>query len=112
MEGIGRYRSFTYPQMKQDCIQGKFIHLPQIGAVKLIQHRPLPDGFMIKTATITRKADGWYVTLSLQDSSVPATPENTIGTDEGESVSIPQYYSFSLIMGYSRNIWQINLQKK
>ncbi len=63
---------------------------------------------MIKTATITRKADGWYVTLSLQDSSVPeftpdpSTSENTIGidmglnsflvTDESESVEIPQYY--------------------
>jgi putative transposase len=47
--------------MKQDCIQGKFIHLPKIGAVKLIQHRPLPEGFIIKTATLTRKADGWDV---------------------------------------------------
>ncbi len=94
--------------MKQDCIQGKFIHLPKIGAVKLIQHRPLPDGFKIKTATITRKADGWYVTLSLEDESVPEfTPDpptlaDTMGidmglsaflvTDEGEAVEVPQYY--------------------
>jgi len=107
-KGVGRYRSFTFPQMKQDCIQGKFIHLPKIGTVKLIQHRPLPDGFVIKTATITRKADGWYVTLSLQDTSVPEftpdlpTLENTMGidmgldsfltTDTGESVPVPQYY--------------------
>jgi putative transposase len=107
-KGVGRYRSFTFPQMKQDCIQGKFIHLPKIGAVKVIQHRSLPDGFMIKTADITRKADGWYVTLSLQDASVPeitpdpAVPENTIGidmglnafwvTDKGESIAVPQHY--------------------
>ncbi len=127
-KGVGRYRSFTFPQwktrsristnqlslefrvfqMKQDCIQGKFIHLPKIGAVKLIQHRPLPDGFKIKTADITRKADGWYVTLSLEDTTVPEftpsppTLENTIGidmglshflvTDEGEAVEVPQYY--------------------
>jgi putative transposase len=107
-KGVGRYRSFTFPQMKQDCIQGKFIHLPKIGTVKLIQHRPLPDGFVIKTATITRKADGWYVTLSLQDASVPEftpdlpTLENTIGidmgldsflvTDTGESIPVPQHY--------------------
>jgi len=107
-KGVGRYRSFTFPQMKQDCIQGKFIHLPKIGAVKLIQHRPLPDGFKIKTATITRKADGWYVTLSLEDATVPEftpdppTLENTIGidmglshflvTDEGEAIETPQYY--------------------
>ncbi len=107
-KGVGRYRSFTFPQMKQDCIRGNFINLPKIGLVKFIQHRSLPDGFTIKTATITRKADGWYVTLSLQDSSVPefttdsATPENTIGidvglnaflvTDAGEFVAVPQYY--------------------
>jgi putative transposase len=107
-KGVGRYRSFTFPQMKQHCIQRKFIHLPKIGLIKLIQHRPLPDGFTIKTATITRKADGWYVTLNLQDASVPeftpdpAVPDNTIGidmglkaflvTDEGEAIDVPQYY--------------------
>ena len=107
-KGVGRYRSFTFPQMKQDCIRGQFIHLPKIGPVKLVQHRPLPEGFVIKTATITRKVDGWYVTLSLQDSSVPEwspdTPtwENTMGidlglssflvTDEGEAVEVPQHY--------------------
>jgi putative transposase len=107
-KGQGRYRSFTFPQMKQDCIQGKFVKLPMIGNVKLIQHRPLPDGFKIKTATISHKVDGWYVVLSLEDSTVPAltpdTPEmeNTIGLDMGlksfftddlgEEVAIPQHY--------------------
>jgi putative transposase len=107
-KGVGRYRSFTFPQMKQDCIQDKFINLPKIGLVKLIQHRLLSDGFKIKTATITRKADGWYVVLSLEDASVPVltpdTPEveNTIGIDmglksfitddSGKEVEIPQHY--------------------
>ena len=27
-KGAGRYRSFTFPQIKQDCIQGKFIVSP------------------------------------------------------------------------------------
>ncbi|MFS8881265.1 RNA-guided endonuclease InsQ/TnpB family protein, partial [Synechococcus sp. H55.11] len=65
-------------------------------------------GFVIKTATLTRKVDGWYVTLSLQAPSVPElnpdTPawENTIGidlglddflvTDSGESVKVPRHY--------------------
>jgi len=66
-KGQGRYRSFTFPQMKQDCIDGKFIKLPKLGKFKLILHRPIPDGFQIKTATITKKADGWYITLSLED---------------------------------------------
>jgi putative transposase len=107
-KGQGRYRSFAFPQMKQDCIDGKFIKLPKIGKVKVILHRSIPDGFKIKTATITQKADGWYVTLSLEDASVPElspelpTLDNTIGidmglksflvTDEGKEVPIPQHY--------------------
>ncbi|HEY9901837.1 MAG TPA: transposase, partial [Candidatus Sericytochromatia bacterium] len=107
-KGLGRYRSLTFPQMKQDCIQGKFINLPKIGLVKLIQHRSLPNGFKIKTATVTRKVDGWYVTLSLEDTSIPVlTPEapnldNTIGVDmglkaflvddSGKDEPIPQHY--------------------
>ncbi|NET41075.1 transposase [Okeania sp. SIO2B3] len=104
-----RYRSFTYAQIKQDCIEEKRINLPKIGKVKFIQHRPIPDGFKIKTVTISRKADGYYVTLSLEDKSVPTfdsdvepTPENTLGIDMGlkdflvtslgKSVPIPQYY--------------------
>ncbi|WP_367267708.1 RNA-guided endonuclease InsQ/TnpB family protein [Okeania sp. SIO2C9] len=109
LNGIGRYRSFTYPQIKQDCIEEKKINLPKIGNIKFIQHRPLPDGFQIKTVTISRKADGYYVTLSLEDKSVPAltfnvepTLKNTLGIDMGlkeflvtsvgESVPIPPYY--------------------
>ncbi|MGD1712086.1 RNA-guided endonuclease InsQ/TnpB family protein [Dapis sp. BLCC M172] len=108
-KGKGRYRSFTYPQIKQDCIQENKINLPKIGNIKFIQHRPLPDGFQIKTVTISRKADGYYVILSLEEKSVPALTsevepklKNTLGIDmglkeflvtsEGESVPIPQYY--------------------
>ncbi|NEQ76171.1 MAG: transposase [Okeania sp. SIO2C9] len=108
----GRYRSFCYPQIKQDCIEGNKINLPKIGKVKLIQHRPIPEGFQIQTVTISRKADGYYVTLSLEDKSVPQfttevkpTSENTLGIDmglkdflvtsNGESVPIPQYYRSS-----------------
>ncbi|NEO54539.1 MAG: transposase [Okeania sp. SIO3B5] len=108
-KGKGRYRSFTYPQIKQDCIQGNKINLPKIGNIKLIQHRPLPLAFQIKTVTISRKADGYYVTLSLEEKLVPTlttkvepTLKNTLGIDmglnkflvtsEGESVPIPQYY--------------------
>ena len=108
-KGKGRYRSFTYPQIKPDCIAGNKINLPKIGKVKLIQHRSLPEGFTIKTVIVSRKADGYYVTLSLEDKTVSdfnpdieSTLENTLGIDmglkdflvtsDGESVPIPQYY--------------------
>ncbi|NEP77403.1 MAG: hypothetical protein F6K39_03960 [Okeania sp. SIO3B3] len=86
----GRYCSFTYPQIKFYCRSENKINLPKIGNIKLIQHRLLPDGFQIKTVTISRKADGYYITLSLEDKSVPAltfnvepTLKNTLGIDMG-----------------------------
>jgi len=83
-----RYRSFTFPQIKQDCIESNRITLPKIGDVRIVLHRPLPDGFKIKTATVIHKADGWYVTLSLQDDTVPVlSPEidftKVVGIDVG-----------------------------
>jgi putative transposase len=53
---VGRYRSFTYPQLKADRSQGNRINLPKIGSVKLILHRPIPEGFQLKTATLIKKA--------------------------------------------------------
>lgn len=59
-KGLGRYRSLTFTQMKQTCISGNRISLPKLGSIKLVLHRPIPDGFKIKTAVISLKADGWY----------------------------------------------------
>jgi putative transposase len=76
--------------------------------LKRLLHRAIPDGFKVKTAAIIKKVDGYYITLSLQDSSVPQltpdlpTMDNTIGIDlglkaflvddAGEEVEIPQHY--------------------
>jgi putative transposase len=108
-KGRGRYRSIAFPDpVKPEHIKDNLIQLPKIGNLKVIFHRPIPDGFKVKTAAIVKKADGYYITLSLQDSSVPElTPEmptldNTIGIDLGlksflvddlgEEVVIPQHY--------------------
>src|SRR4028118_2085197 len=66
-----RYRTFTYPQIKEGCLQHNLINLPMFGKVKVILHRPLPNGFKVKTVSVTKKADGYYVTLSLSDETVP-----------------------------------------
>ena len=106
-KGKNRFRTFTYPQMKSDCIQEGRINLPKIGEVKLIQHRPMPDGFTVKTAKVTHKADGWYVSLLLDDPSVPdgvldvdlaksvgidVGLKDFLATSDGEYVGIPQYF--------------------
>jgi putative transposase len=116
-----RYRTFLYPQIKEGCLTGNLINLSMFGKVKVILHRPLPDGFKIKTVSITKKADGYYATLILQDDTVPSIkpdlnkasfgrnpsprkcrPESITGIDVGlkeflktaqnETVAIPQHY--------------------
>ncbi|NEP09567.1 MAG: transposase, partial [Symploca sp. SIO2C1] len=87
-KGKGRYRSFCFPQMKEGCIQRNKVLLPKIGVIKFIKHRDIPDGFKVKTAIISIKADGYYITFSLQDHTVPnikpnVNPDKTIGIDMG-----------------------------
>ncbi|NES85616.1 MAG: transposase [Moorea sp. SIO2B7] len=104
---LSRYRTFTYPQIKQECLQGNCIDLPKLGKVKLVLHRRIPEGFKIKTVSISKKSDGFYVTLSLEDKTIPEirtdiNPSSIIGIDlglkdflttsEGETVAIPQHY--------------------
>ncbi|MEH2418624.1 RNA-guided endonuclease InsQ/TnpB family protein [Nostoc sp.] len=102
-----RYRTFTYPQMKDGCLQGSLITLPMFGIVKVVLHRPIPDGFKIKTASVTKKADGYYLTLSLEDTTVPNIKSDFnvdsitgidlglkefLTTSDGDVVPIPQHY--------------------
>ncbi len=87
-KGIRRYKTFTYPQFKQHHFVRDRITLSKIGEVKVIVHRLIPDGFTIKTVSVTKKADGYYVTLSLDDQSVPMVKpdfdsNNIIGIDVG-----------------------------
>lgn len=74
--------------MKPDCIQDNRITLPKLGALKFIQHRPIPGGFGIKRALVTLKADGWYVTLNLDDKSVSNAPTVDIAPTEANSLGV------------------------
>ncbi|MGB3637777.1 MAG: transposase, partial [Rivularia sp. (in: cyanobacteria)] len=87
-KGEGQYKTFTYPQFKQHHFVGNKITLPKIGDVKVIVHRPIPDGFVIKTVSVTKKANGYYVTLSLDNKEVPTikpdfNADNIVGIDVG-----------------------------
>lgn len=87
-KGKGGYKTFTYPQFKREHFVNNKITLSKIGTVKVIVHRQIPDGFDIKTASVTKKADGYYVTLSLDDQTVPSIKpdfkaDNIVGIDVG-----------------------------
>jgi putative transposase len=88
------YRTMTFATASNDWIKlvrknWIYIRLPKLGVIKVRMHRPIPDGFTIKQASVTKKADGWYIQLMLEDKSVPEfTPDeitpswdNSIGLD-------------------------------
>jgi putative transposase len=66
-----------------------YIRLPKLGVIKVRMHRSIPDGFTIKQASVTKKADGWFIQLILEDASVPGfipdriipNWDNSIGLD-------------------------------
>ncbi|MBW4632245.1 MAG: transposase [Iphinoe sp. HA4291-MV1] len=52
-------------------IQGNKIYLPKIGWMRFFNSRPIPSGFTIKAATIRKRQDGWYVSIRIEDKTVP-----------------------------------------
>lgn len=107
----GELRSFVYPRI--NCpkagahLNNGVLKLSKVGEMSVIMHRPIPDGFTLKTCTIVHKADGWYCCISIQDETVPEPMpldqvKTAIGIDvglkeflttsEGETVPIQQTY--------------------
>jgi putative transposase len=103
--------SFTFPRVNNAKagahLFGNILKLSKIGQIKVILHRPIPDGFVSKQATLVKKADGWYVSLSLEDNTVPEPLpadevksavgidvglEKFLATSDGQAVGIPQFY--------------------
>jgi len=74
------YHSFKFPQAKQEWLDNKngVLHLPLVGGVQIRLHRPLPDGFKLKTVQVIKKADGWYTNLCIEDPTVPEFSSNEI----------------------------------
>ena len=77
-----RYRTLTYPQAKKDWLTGNKIKLPKLGLIKYIYHRSIPEGFKVKTASVTKKADGYYLTLIVEDKSLPDFEPDTVPTKD------------------------------
>jgi putative transposase len=88
------YRTMTFATAKDDWIKiarkdWLYLRLPKLGVVKVRMHRPLPSGFKLKQVSVTKKVDGWYIQMCLEDTSVPEfnpdsiTPtwDNSMGLD-------------------------------
>jgi putative transposase len=88
------FRTMTFASAKDDWIklvrnEWFYLRLPKLGVVKVRMHRPLPAGFKLKQVSVTKKADGWYIQLAMEDTKSPEfnpdaiipTWENSMGLD-------------------------------
>ena len=90
-KGLHYYKSFTYSQLRNKHISDNHVDLSGIGKVEIVLHRPIPIGFLVKMGTVKLEADGWYLSLVLEDKTVPVkedeeiypTKENSIAIDVG-----------------------------
>jgi putative transposase len=84
----GTMRSFVFPQLQKNVVQGSTIKLPMVGWVKFRQSREIPDGATLRQVRIVRRASGWFAMLTLQwDVVIPdVMPHGEgIGVDVGIS---------------------------
>jgi len=85
---FGQFKSFLFPQFKDNPITGYHLKLPKIGLVQINVHRPIPDGFVVKQVRVLSKCRGtqWYVVITIaSDVSVPeiGVHGRAIGIDLG-----------------------------
>ncbi len=77
----GRYASITYTQSGFSIIDNK-LALSKIGHIKLKLHRNITG--IIKTCTIKRETDKWYVCFSVEYTPIKKlVPDKQIGIDVG-----------------------------
>ena len=78
-KSTNRYRSFTYPQ-SGFALAGKELTLSKIGDLSVRLHRPMQG--QIKTCTIKRDVNHWYVTFSCEVEEEALPPcEDAVGID-------------------------------
>ncbi len=116
-KGSHYYNSFSYPQLSNTNIvknaNGRFcVNLPKIGLVPFVYNRPIPVGFQVKTGTVIREADGYYISFTIEDKTIPVevveiqpTEQNSKGIDlglsnyavtsDGEFIEDPKFFRLS-----------------
>ncbi len=81
-KGRDRVDSFCYPQAGFR-LEGDKLHLSKIGSCRVRLSRPVEG--TIKTCTIKREADGWYVIFAVEENQCRYFPKtgDTVGVDVG-----------------------------
>lgn len=100
-KGRDRYDSFTYPQGGFSLTNDSRMCLSKLGSIKMKLHRPVEGE--IKTCTIKREGDQWYVVFvcEVEQEPLPQSDE-AVGIDlgllhfatlsTGETIENPRYF--------------------
>jgi putative transposase len=82
------FTSFTFVMGVK--IKGNKIYLPKLGWIRFYNSRPISDGFTIKACAVRKRQNGWYISIRIEDKSVPeysaisvADSPKVIGCDLG-----------------------------
>lgn len=78
-----KFRSFTFATGVK--LRGNKIYFPKIGWMRYFNSRPIPEGFKIKSVTIRKKSNGYYVSIRIEDKSIPSFP--TLKPEEVKTVT-------------------------
>ncbi len=70
-----KFKSFTITNIENKDITLTGINIKSLGWVDYHNSRSIPDGFKIKSATIRQKADGWYISIKVEDKTIPQSVE-------------------------------------
>ncbi len=102
-QGRTRWHSFTYKEYGNGArLENGFLVLAKLGRIAVRWSRPLRG--MPKTVTLSKEADGWYVSFSCAEGPVeplPLTGKETgidvglkvfLSTADGDRVENPRYY--------------------
>jgi putative transposase len=71
------FTSFTFVMGMK--IKGNKIYLPKLGWMRFYNSRPIPNGFTVKACTVRKRQNGWYVSIRIEDKSVPEYSTETLG---------------------------------
>jgi putative transposase len=86
--GRDRYNSFTYPQVGNGAaLDNGCLVLSKIGRIDMRWSRPLED--TPKTVTVSKEADGWYISCSCTE--VPTQPLPPTGQETGIDLGLESF---------------------
>ncbi|TPG60055.1 RNA-guided endonuclease InsQ/TnpB family protein [Ewingella americana] len=77
--------------------QSNWIRLAKMGWFRLEMHRDLPENGIIKSATISKDTDGWYVSflIELPDTASTVSPEDAIKSSVGIDFGLKSFLTLS-----------------